>query len=83
MALSSFLDLTSRLPEAPLENAELLGKQLAEKMDFEHYQKDFESPYDSLTCESPALTGQQHRSPSAARSVCTAVCYGRHSLLGA
>ena len=43
MALSSFLDLTSRLPEAPLENAELLGKQLAEKIDFEDYQKDFES----------------------------------------
>ena len=43
MALASYLGLTGKLPDAPLENAKLLGRQLAEKMEVEDYQKDYES----------------------------------------
>ena len=43
MALASYLALTGKLPDAPLENAKLLGRQLAEMMEVEDYQKDYES----------------------------------------
>ena len=57
MALAVFLNLKCEAPSASLEDGELLGKQLAARMEFEDYQEEYEA---AIRVAHSSLVGAQH-----------------------